>query len=341
MASEEEDTLLSEFKRVRSLTFKAQETYMEKVSKFKQDIKRLVAELDEQTENVPPQGSSVDIFEKFSAELRNRHKRYKDVLNCFIEYLESVRSETSLQEKEEQVHELHKIDEFITKRLQEIDMRIKDLQLHAASGAKSERAPSLKSHQSTSSAGSLYAAKARAKADALKAKMQFLHKEAELKKQRADIEINLEILSAEREAAAAEAEAEALDRSTSHRSLASIPEEKTSVRILNYVASLQPQEGQTVFAEPDPAMTSAVLNPAAPTFVPYQITMVTEMTKLLLKKDLLFASLTMFNDSPKKYHSWKHSFRSKMQELAVTALEEMDLLTKWTGPSSREHVANM
>ncbi|XP_055958215.1 uncharacterized protein LOC130013558 [Patella vulgata] len=63
-----------------------------------------------------------------------------------------------------------------------------------------------------------------------------------------------------------------------------------------------------------------------------------EITKLLLKKDLLFASLTTFNDSPENYQSWKCSFKDKMKELSVTPLEEMDLLTKWTGATSKQQV---
>ncbi|XP_033727618.1 uncharacterized protein LOC117316950 [Pecten maximus] len=154
------------------------------------------------------------------------------------------------------------------------------------------------------------ATKSRVKAEKLKAQLQYLQREAELKKQRAAIEVDLEVLSAEKEAAAAEADADALDGSyvlsNSQRGfVASLPTEQSAARTERYISDLLNNEVQDS------------------------------------KKDLLFASLTPFNDMPETYQSWKYSFKSKMSELSVTALEEMDLLTKWAGPGSKEQVINM
>lgn len=61
-----------------------------------------------------------------------------------------------------------------------------------------------------------------------------------------------------------------------------------------------------------------------------------EITKFLLKKDLLLSRLSSFNDRPESYAIWKTSFKSIMIELSVSPFEELDLLVKWLGPESKK-----
>ena len=67
----------------------------------------------------------------------------------------------------------------------------------------------------------------------------------------------------------------------------------------------------------------------------------TEITKFLLKKDLLLSRLTTFNDKPEFYLTWKNTFKAIMQELEATPSEEIDLLIKWTGPTSQRHIISI
>ena len=59
-----------------------------------------------------------------------------------------------------------------------------------------------------------------------------------------------------------------------------------------------------------------------------------DLTKFLLKKDLLLSRFTNFNDQPESYAVWKASFTSIVRELTVSPSEELDLLVKWLGPES-------
>lgn len=53
-----------------------------------------------------------------------------------------------------------------------------------------------------------------------------------------------------------------------------------------------------------------------------------DMTKFLLRKDLLFSRLTTFNDKAESYHAWKASFKGIMEDLQVSDAEQIDLLVK-------------
>ena len=66
-----------------------------------------------------------------------------------------------------------------------------------------------------------------------------------------------------------------------------------------------------------------------------------ELTRFLLKKELLLSRLTHFNDKPESFAIWKTSFQSIMKELSVTSFEEMDLLVKWLGPESSKHALSI
>lgn len=50
------------------------------------------------------------------------------------------------------------------------------------------------------------------------------------------------------------------------------------------------------------------------------------------------SGLHQFDDRPESYWSWKSSFVNAIVELNLTASEELDLLTKWLGKESSEHV---
>jgi hypothetical protein len=62
-----------------------------------------------------------------------------------------------------------------------------------------------------------------------------------------------------------------------------------------------------------------------------------DMTKFLLRKDLLFSRLTTFNDKAESYHAWKASFKGIMEDLQVSDAEQIDLLVKWLGTESSPH----
>ncbi|CAG2233229.1 unnamed protein product [Mytilus edulis] len=66
-------------------------------------------------------------------------------------------------------------------------------------------------------------------------------------------------------------------------------------------------------------------------------TFTSDLTRFLLKKDLLLSRLTVFNDKPESFCSWKACFKRIMSELEVNPSEELDLLVKYLGPESSSY----
>lgn len=53
--------------------------------------------------------------------------------------------------------------------------------------------------------------------------------------------------------------------------------------------------------------------------------------------EIVATGLLQFNDKPQSYRTWKRSFLS-VKGLDLTASEEINLLFKWLGKESAEHV---
>ncbi|XP_039462343.1 uncharacterized protein LOC116328883 [Oreochromis aureus] len=58
--------------------------------------------------------------------------------------------------------------------------------------------------------------------------------------------------------------------------------------------------------------------------------------KYLIRKELISTGLLQFDDKPENYWAWKTSFISATKDLNLSPREELDLLTKWLGPTSSE-----
>ncbi|XP_034768789.1 uncharacterized protein LOC117966565 isoform X2 [Acipenser ruthenus] len=65
------------------------------------------------------------------------------------------------------------------------------------------------------------------------------------------------------------------------------------------------------------------------------------LAKILARRNLLTAGLTKFNDKPENYWAWKSTFSNAVEGLDLKPTEELDLLIKWLGPESAEHVRRM
>lgn len=74
---------------------------------------------------------------------------------------------------------------------------------------------------------------------------------------------------------------------------------------------------------------------------PESPTVVRDLTRFLLKKDLLFSRFSHFNDKPETFTIWKTSFKSITKELQVTPFVEMDLLVNFLGPESFKFAAGI
>ena len=68
---------------------------------------------------------------------------------------------------------------------------------------------------------------------------------------------------------------------------------------------------------------------------------INDFTRFLLKKDILVSRLSVFNEQPENYMSWKSTFTSVRSEIDASPEEEIDLLIKWLGPTSRADVISL
>ena len=68
---------------------------------------------------------------------------------------------------------------------------------------------------------------------------------------------------------------------------------------------------------------------------------VSDLTRHLLRKDVVTTRLTRFDDKPESYKAWKFTFDDCLKNLNVTPSEELDLLVKWLGPESSKHAISL
>lgn len=59
-----------------------------------------------------------------------------------------------------------------------------------------------------------------------------------------------------------------------------------------------------------------------------------DVTKYLMRQEIIASGLMTFDDLPENYWAWKTSFQGVIMELALSPREELDLLIKWLGLES-------
>ncbi len=63
-----------------------------------------------------------------------------------------------------------------------------------------------------------------------------------------------------------------------------------------------------------------------------------DFVRFFARRELVSSGLLQFSDHPESYRAWEVSFLNAIRGLDVTESEEMDLLVKWLGAESAEHV---
>ncbi|XP_061908363.1 uncharacterized protein LOC133653277 isoform X1 [Entelurus aequoreus] len=71
---------------------------------------------------------------------------------------------------------------------------------------------------------------------------------------------------------------------------------------------------------------------------PKDMTAMSDIARYFVRRELVSSGLTQFNDHPENYWAWKSSYINATGELNLNASEELNLLTKWLGRESSEHV---
>jgi len=65
------------------------------------------------------------------------------------------------------------------------------------------------------------------------------------------------------------------------------------------------------------------------------------LAKYLARRDLVSSCLYQFDDKPERYRAWQSSYKNATQGRGLTATEELDLMTKWLGRESNNHVKRL
>lgn len=221
-------------------------------------------------------------------------------------------------------------------------------------------------HSSNSSRSSV-AAVAHAEAEAAKVHLSFAEKEMKMKVEKAHLEASMDMLKQEKETAAAVAKADALEAAVDHNS------ERLSCRLFRDCTPMDSAQRTKDFVMQQAKTNSPSLSmPGIELFSDDQIGQVYEpqqrntpvllqegnassgfasaasyvhnnsnmndFVRYLARRELVSTGLLKFNDQPESYRAWQCSFKNAIRNLDLTFSEEIDLLVKWLGKESAEHV---
>ncbi|XP_052069295.1 uncharacterized protein LOC127708468 [Mytilus californianus] len=352
-------------KRVRKLTSGGQEMYEKDVEKYTAELIHYRKNLDILINSYYSEELETSEVKLLPDRIKTELSKYQQISEKFIGFLNRYRTAESAREEATQKLIYKSIMSKAKTFLNEIDIKLKQAQ-----SAKSFAT----GRKSRSSSASSMLIKQRAKMDAAKTNLRFVSKEAELErlqfkleeeelktkaellKKKVEAKLQMELLKSEKEFAIAEAEFNAVREElemegsrASGRSMASVVDPRQHIE--RYLQGQQ-EIMKSGYTNPQ-QMQPPEFNVHAAPFEPksedirqtnYEINNVSvanELSKFLLKKDLLMSRFMKFKDQAESYHVWKASFSNITQELSVNAREELDLLMKWHGPESSRHAESL
>ena len=74
---------------------------------------------------------------------------------------------------------------------------------------------------------------------------------------------------------------------------------------------------------------------------PQNFSAMNDIAKFLAKRELITTGLTQFDDRPENFRAWQSSFHNATRDIGLSAKEELDLLLKWLGKESSDHVRRL
>ncbi|XP_051916306.1 uncharacterized protein LOC127597357 [Hippocampus zosterae] len=240
----------------------------------------------------------------------------------------------------------------------------------ASSKASSKHSSILSSKSSVLEAAIL----ARASAEATNAKASYRKKQLEIKKQQAKLELekatleaDLDLLEMEKEVAAATAKAEvleaavAIEHGKAESVKSAVPLQAVRERTMEYVQhqtqlkSVQPARTQSFTSRtPEqhrspPVRKKTSVKDETPDIPrdyvkhsyhasPNNDPPMADFAKFLARRELITMGLFQFDDTPENFRAWQSSFINATGNVGLTCSQELDLLVKWLGKESSEHV---
>ncbi|XP_061180594.1 uncharacterized protein LOC133189205 [Saccostrea echinata] len=330
---------------------------------------------------------------------------YHNISEEFLNFLVRTNTEDSRREKAAQEVVISSLEQKVESILQEIDTIMEqDTDTKFSPDSKSKLSHDLKdnvslkgtarsvsgrsrssrssaSRSTTSRSTTSMLLEQRVKAEAAKARLQFVQKASELKKEqarldeqekkskaetlrkKAELETELECLDAQKELATAQAELRAREEDNgdidnlTRTSISNIDSSERTRKFIEEVNLLRNLESVSatenveytqpkVSAANNTATHSPICEPSFslnPEARPFesQKDNLVNLASFMLKKDLMLTRLVNFDDKPENFVAWKASFKSVVQDALVTPLEELDLLIRWLDPESKEHAKSI
>lgn len=65
---------------------------------------------------------------------------------------------------------------------------------------------------------------------------------------------------------------------------------------------------------------------------------IADLARFLARRELITTGLFKFDDTPENFRAWQSSFLNATEDINLTYSQELDLLVKWLGKESSEHV---
>jgi hypothetical protein len=345
-------------RRIKTLTPKGNELYRINFSKYYSQTEKIWNDIRQNLQVDIESINNLSVLESKEHRLSEKWKHYTSIASKFKEFLLQTSTEDSLTEYEAFNAATDNNITLIEEMFEKIESRRQNIIESQTNMSCSSRRTDKSQNSSNLSARSSTLARRHAKAEAARARLEFVEKQNEILKEQAKLEedeilaklatvrrkakldADLSILCHQKDVAAAETEVNALRSSVDNESITEFNNQKApSINEADRQEMTQQYVQQQVEQH---QQVQKSLNPEAPPYNPHNDTQITsEFTRFLLKKDLLFARLSTFNDKPETYRVWRSSFRSVIDELQVNEFEQLDLLVKWLGPTSSKHAMSM
>lgn len=358
-----------EAKRKHSLTRKARELFDSTIQKYGVRLSRVMQEIEDHLSAVHSTEADEQVHSIHV--LKDAYRRYLALSDEIREYLQR-------QNSDESAHELishNLIAKTIRQRIESVlgsppTLRVYETESisHQSMTERNIARTSRKSKMSTmKSSASVILARQKAKLEAARANMEFASREAELLKEKArleaesiiknaDIAATLRNLKAEQENKVASVEMKAVldELEGTNEDVSDVSESSVYQRTANYVQNQNQRKGdtatQSLYVHDETSLQA--LN------VPHHEARVRatsrlsqgchgnqdtaiDISKYLIRRDIVTDRLLKFSDKPETYLSWKNTFRDIMVEIGVKPSEEVDLMIKWLGPQSSSQVTSI
>ncbi|KAK3105444.1 hypothetical protein FSP39_025380 [Pinctada imbricata] len=336
--------------RVRSLTGRGQSAFDEQFNKLQEVFKTIWKEMEDLMVNFDTEQTDRKYLHDVEKNLNSLNKKLISSSENIQSFLGKARTQQASRLLDMHSEEYCRRSKFVYTFRDSVNAKLLEAaealsEKFAVRAHHSEKFEVGSHHSSRASQGS-EAQRKRAKAEAQMARLKYLEEQAAIEKRKADIELNL---SKEKEKAAVQmAEVKALEAEETyeddmHKWNAFLEREpyNSRERTQQYVdthANFMTQTQGLPVNHLNPTNISEFANVPShlPFNLPPQQSAIQDMSNFLLKKDLLMHRFSQFDDSPINYSAWKAGFKSIINELKATPVEELDLLTKWLGTESKK-----